>query len=259
LSRSNSRGARESPPPKNAETPPSSRAPPPGPGDVPVIAIDGPGAAGKGVIARYLAERLGWRRLDSGALYRAVSLSLLRADLVHAGETRIAAQLARHPPELGSAPDGEAIYLDGEDVSAAIRSEEVGVAASVVAPLAAVRDFLLPTQRSFRKAPGLVAEGRDMASVVFPDALLGIYLTASPEERARRRHKQLKQKGINATMRDLIRDLSDRDQRDSARSLAPLKVVPHAVVLDTTKLDIRQTRRKAWRLVTKVCPEKAAR
>ena len=226
---------------------------------MPVIAIDGPAAAGKGVIARYLADRLGWRRLDSGALYRAVSLSLLRADLIHAGEDRIAAHLSRSPPELGANRDGEVTFLDGEDVSAAIRAEETGVAASVVAPLAAVRNFLLQRQRSFRMEPGLVAEGRDMASVVFPDAQLRIYLTATPEERASRRHKQLKQKGINANMRDLIRDLTDRDHRDSARTLAPLKVVPHAVVLDTTKLDIRQTRTEAWRLVTRVWPEKAAR
>lgn len=226
---------------------------------MPVIAIDGPAAAGKGVIARYLADRLGWRRLDSGALYRAVSLSLLRADLIHAGEDRIAAHLSRFPPELGANRNGEATFLDGEDVSAAIRAEETGVAASVVAPLAAVRNFLLQRQRSFRMEPGLVAEGRDMASVVFPDAQLRIYLTATPEERASRRHKQLKQKGINANMRDLIRDLTDRDHRDSARTLAPLKVVAHAVVLDTTKLDIRQTRTEAWRLVTEVWPEKAAR
>ena len=211
------------------------------------------------MIARYLADRLGWRRLDSGALYRAVSLSLLRAGLVHAGEDRIAAHLSQSPPELEATRDGEVIYLDGEDVSVAIRAEETGVAASVVAPLATVRNFLLQRQRAFRAEPGLVAEGRDMASVVFPDAQLQIYLTATPEERASRRHKQLKQKGINANMRDLIRDLTDRDHRDSARTLAPLKVVAHAVVLDTTKLDIRQTTKEAWRLVTEVWPEMAAR
>lgn len=226
---------------------------------VPVIAIDGPAGAGKGVVARYLAGRLVWRRLDSGALYRAVSLSLLRAGLVEAGEARIDAHLNGCRLDFEGTPDGDVVRLNGEDVSAAIRSEEVGKAASVVAPLAAVRNYLLPWQRSFRKAPGLVAEGRDMASVVFPDAPLRIYLTATPEERARRRHKQLKQKGINANMRDLIRDLTDRDHRDSARTLAPLKVMPHAVVMDTTKLDVRQTTKEAWRLVTEVWPEKAAR
>ena len=155
--------------------------------------------------------------------------------------------------------NGEVTCLDGEDVSAAIRAEETGVAASVVAPLATVRNFLLHRQRAFRVEPGLVAEGRDMASVVFPDAQLQIYLTATPEERARRRYKQLKQKGISANMGDLIRDLTDRDHRDSARPLAPLKVMSHAVVLDTTKLDIRQTRKEAWRLVAEVWPETAAR
>ena len=221
-----------------------------------MIAIDGPAGAGKGVVAGYLAERLGWRRLDSGALYRAVSLFLLRAGLIHSGEAKIAAQLAQCPPDLQAARGGAAFFLDGEDVSAAIRSEEVGVAASAVAPLPAVRNFLLPLQRSFRRPPGLVAEGRDMASVVFPDAPLQIYLTATPEERAKRRHKQLMQKGIDANMRDLIRDLAERDRRDSARALAPLKVVRRAVVLDTTLLDVRQTRKAAWRLVTEVWPER---
>ena len=225
---------------------------------MPVIAIDGPAAAGKGVISRYLAEKLGWRRLDSGALYRAVSLSLLRAGLIHAKEARIGAHLAKQPPELGATRDGEIVYLDGEDVSAEIRTEETGVAASVVAPLATVRNFLLKRQRAFRKAPGLVAEGRDMASVVFPDAQLQIYLTATAEKRAERRHKQLMQKGINANMRDLIRDLAERDHRDAARKLAPLKVVRRAAVLDNTLLDVRQTRKAAWRLVTEVWPEQSA-
>lgn len=207
------------------------------------------------MVSRYLAERLGWRRLDSGALYRAVSLSLLRAELIHSREEEIAAHLAQCPPDLEATRDGEAICLNGEDVSTAIRTEEVGVAASAVAPLPAVRNFLLPLQRSFRSAPGLVAEGRDMASVVFPDALLQIYLTATPEKRAERRHNQLMQKGMDANMRDLIRDLAERDHRDSERELAPLKVVRRAVVLDTTFLDVRQTKNAAWRLVTEVWPQ----
>ena len=207
------------------------------------------------MVARYLAERLGWRRLDSGALYRAVSLWLLRAGLIDSGEAAVEAHLAQCPPDLHAARDGAAVYLDGEDVSAAIRTEEVGVAASAVAPLPAVRNFLLPLQRSFRRPPGLVAEGRDMASVVFPGAPLQVYLTATAEERAKRRHKQLMQKGIDANMADLIRDLAERDHRDVARTLAPLKVVRRAVVLDTTLLDVRQTKQAAWRLVTEVWPE----
>ncbi len=224
----------------------------------PVIAIDGPAGAGKGEIAQYLAERLKWRRLDSGALYRVAALAVIRAGLLDSGEACIAAHLAECRLDFEATGDGDRVFLNGEDVSAAIRDEEVGVAASRVAPLAAVRQALLPWQRSFRREPGLVAEGRDMASVVFPDAPVQIYLTASPEMRAKRRHKQLEQKGINASMRDLIRDLTERDRRDSVRKLAPLKRVRHAVVLDTTSLDVRQTKSAAWRLVTKVWPEKAA-
>ena len=227
--------------------------------DVPVIAMDGPAGAGKGVVARYLAERLGWLRLDSGALYRACTLALLEAGLDQADEERIAEYLADCRLGFEAKPDGDIVYLNGEDVSTAIRSEEVGVAASRIAPLPVVRRFLLPWQRSFRREPGLVAEGRDMASVVFPDAPLQIYLTATPEKRAGRRHKQLKQKGIDANIRDLIRDLTERDRRDSVRTLAPLKVVRHAVVLDTTAMDVRQSKLAAWRLVTDIWPEQAAR
>ncbi len=226
--------------------------------EAPVIAIDGPAGAGKGVVARYLARRLGWRRLDSGALYRAVALALLREGLADADETRIAAYLNACRFAFEAAPDGERVLLNDEDVSAEIRSEKVGVAASRVAPLAVVRRFLLSRQRRFRQAPGLVAEGRDMASVVFPDALLSIYLQASPQKRAERRHKQLKKKGINANMADLIRDLAERDRRDSDRPLAPLKQVRQAEVLDTTALNVQETKNAAWRLVTQSLPEAAA-
>ena len=226
--------------------------------EAPVIAIDGPAGAGKGVVASYLAERLGWRRLDSGALYRTVALALLREGLVDAAEARIAAYLKNCRFEFEATPDGDRVFLSGEDVSAEIRSEKVGVAASRVARLAAVRRFLLPRQRRFRQAPGLVAEGRDMASVVFPDAPLRIYLHASPEKRAERRHKQLKQKGINASIADLIRDLAERDRRDSDRLLAPLKQVRQAEVLDTTALNVRETKDAAWRLVTEAWPERTA-
>jgi len=157
------------------------------------------------------------------------------------------------------------VSLDGvdlgrldEDRRAQLRSEKVGTAASRVAPLAAVRGFLLSRQRQFRQAPGLVAEGRDMASVVFPDALLKIYLQASIEKRAGRRYKQLKKKGISANMASLIRDLAERDRRDSDRPLAPLKQAPEAEVLDTTALNIRETKDAAWCLVTGVWPELAA-
>ncbi len=229
--------------------------------EAPVIAIDGPAGAGKGVVAGYLAARLGWRRLDSGALYRALALALLREGLAEADETRIAVFLKRCRldfVDFQASPDGDRVFLNGEDASAEIRSEKVGTAASRVAPLAAVRGFLLSRQRQFRQAPGLVAEGRDMASVVFPDALLKIYLQASIEKRAGRRYKQLKKKGISANMASLIRDLAERDRRDSDRPLAPLKQAPEAEVLDTTALNIRETKDAAWRLVTGVWPELAA-
>ena len=208
-------------------------------------------------MASDLAARLGWRRLDSGALYRAAALALLRERLVEAGEVRIRAFL-EHCRFRFEAENGGRVFLNGEDVSAEIRTEAVGAAASLVAPLASVRQFLLPQQRRLRRPPGLVAEGRDMASVVFPDALLGIYLHASLEKRAERRHKQLKQKGMGANMRNLIRDLAERDRRDSHRALAPLMQVRRAQVLDTTALSVQETKDAAWRLVSEVWPAGAA-
>ena len=226
--------------------------------EAPVISIDGPASAGKGVLAAYLAKRLGWRRLDSGAMYRTVALALLREGLADAPESRIEAYLNNCRFDYEAAPDGDRVFLNGEDLSAEIRTEKVAVAASGIAGLGAVRRFLLPRQRRFRRMPGLVAEGRDMASVVFPDAPLTIYLQASLEKRAQRRHKQLKQKGISANMVDLIRDLAERDRRDRDRPLAPLKRVRQAEVLDTTALSVRETKDAAWRLVKEVWPDKAA-
>ncbi len=220
-----------------------------------MITIDGPAGAGKGVVAGYLAKRLGWRRLDSGALYRALALALLREGLVESGEARIAATLKDWNLAFDTAPGEDRVFLNGEDVTEQIRTEQVGEAASLVAPLPAVRRFLLPQQRRFRQPPGLVAEGRDMASVVFPDAPLQIYLKASLEIRAERRHKQLKKKGIDANIASLIRDLAERDRRDTNRSLAPLKQVRRAEVLDTTALNVRETKHAVWRLVTALWPQ----
>lgn len=222
--------------------------------EAPVICIDGPAGAGKGVVASYLAGRLGWRRLDSGALYRTVALALLRGGLADADESRIEEHLRKCRFEFDADADGNRVLLNGEDLSAEIRTESVGVAASHIAGLAAVRRFLLARQRRFRRMPGLVAEGRDMASVVFPDAPLRIYLHASLEKRAERRHKQLKQKGINASIADLIRDLAARDRRDRDRSLAPLRRARQAEALDTTALTVTETRDAAWSLVTAVWP-----
>ena len=196
----------------------------------PVVTIDGPSGSGKGTIAAGLAERLGWHRLDSGALYRCVGLAASRKRVALTDAEGLAA-MAR---ELDLILDGETIRLEGDDVSAAIRSESAGQAASTVAALPAVRMALLERQRAFAVAPGLVADGRDMGTVVFPDAEFKVFLTASAEERARRRHKQLKEKGISVSLRDLSKGIGDRDERDSSREVAPLRPAEDARVLDST-------------------------
>jgi cytidylate kinase len=205
----------------------------------PVIAIDGPSGSGKGTIARRVAQQLGWHLLDSGALYRLVAVAAGKRGLAldSAGEL---ADLARHMKvAFGSDGDGnEAIWLDNEDVTRSVRTEECGAGASRVAALQPVRDALLELQLSFRKAPGLVADGRDMGSFVFQDAEAKIFLTASPEERAKRRYKQLKGKGIDVTLPALSRDIEDRDRRDSERSVAPLKPAEDARILDSSGLSI---------------------
>jgi len=203
---------------------------------VPVIAIDGPSASGKGTVAQRVARRLGFRFLDSGALYRLVALAALRQrrDLTDA------ASLATLTGELDADFRDSEIYLGGERVTDAIRSEECSRAASRVAALPGVRAALLKRQRAFRRPPGLVADGRDMGSTVFPDAALKVFLTASAEERARRRYKQLMDKGLCANMPDLLQDIRERDERDSARSVAPLQRMADARLLDTTSLSIEQ-------------------
>jgi cytidylate kinase len=196
----------------------------------PVVAIDGPSGAGKGTIAAMLARRLGWRRLDSGALYRCVGLAAGLKGIPLSEAERLAAMTR----ELDLVFDGEVIRLDGRDVGEAIRSETAGQAASAVAALPAVRAALLERQRALAVAPGLVADGRDMGTVVFPDAQFKVFLTASAEERARRRHKQLKEKGISVSLRDLSKGIADRDERDSSRTVAPLRPAEDARVLDST-------------------------
>ncbi len=206
--------------------------------DVPVIAIDGPGGAGKGTVARAVASRLGWQLLDSGALYRLVALAALRAGLPLDDTDRLA-ELARGlAVEFDTAAGAERILLAGEDVTEAIRDERCGRVASRVAAIPAVRAALVDRQRAFRRPPGLVADGRDMGTVVFPDAGLKVFLTASVEERARRRYKQLKEKGIDVSLPALSRELADRDRRDSEREVAPLRPSPDARVLDTTQMTI---------------------
>jgi cytidylate kinase len=201
---------------------------------VPVIAIDGPSASGKGTIAKRVADALGFHYLESGALYRLVALASLEANVSADAEGRLVEIAATLPVHFR----GEQVLLSGKDVSDAIREEAVGIRASEIAPVPSVRTALLGRQRAFRRPPGLVAEGRDMASVVFPDARLKVFLTASLEARAERRHKQLIDKGIHATLRTLFRDLAERDARDAARSVAPLVAAPDAVHIDATNLSV---------------------
>lgn len=201
---------------------------------VPVIAIDGPTASGKGTVAQRVAAALGFHYLDSGALYRLVALQALRQRLAPAAEDALAALAGRLAPRF----EGGAILLDGEDVAEAIRAEEVGVMASRIAVHPALRAALLDLQRRFRRAPGLVADGRDMGTVVFPDATLKVFLTASVPARAERRYKQLSEKGFPANMHALLRDLGERDARDSSRAAAPLRPAEDARLLDSSALSI---------------------
>ncbi|MCK0512223.1 bifunctional 3-phosphoshikimate 1-carboxyvinyltransferase/cytidylate kinase [Aromatoleum buckelii] len=203
---------------------------------VPVVAIDGPSASGKGTVAARVAAALGYHYLDSGSLYRLVALAAMRAELSLDDEPVLATLAARLPARFSAAR----AVLDDEDVTDAIRSEACSVGASQVAALPAVRAALLDRQRDYRRAPGLVAEGRDMGSVVFPDATVKIFLTATVEARAQRRYKQLMEKGMGASMESLLKDLHERDARDAARTVAPLKKLPDAVLLDTTEIDVEQ-------------------
>ena len=202
----------------------------------PVIAIDGPSASGKGVAAQRVAEYLGFHYLDSGSLYRLVALAALR-DRVDLKDADSLGEIARTLPAHFS--EGK-ILLGGEDVTEAIRAEAVSTTASQVAAFPSVRQGLMYRQKAFRRAPGLVAEGRDMASVIFPDAVLKVFLTASAEERARRRYKQLIEKGFNATLTTLLQDIRQRDARDSERSVAPLQKSVDAQIIDTTGLSIQE-------------------
>jgi 3-phosphoshikimate 1-carboxyvinyltransferase len=209
-------------------------------GAAPVIAIDGPSASGKGTVARRVADALGYHFLDSGALYRLVGLAALRAGVAPTDAAAVTG-LAR---DLDCRFEGETVYLSGDVVTDAIRAEAVSVAASKVAALPAVRTALLERQRAFRRPPGLVADGRDMGSVVFPAAKLKVFLTASAEERARRRHKQLIEKGIDATLAPLLQDINQRDARDAERGVAPLLRCEDARLLDTTALTAEQAVRE---------------
>jgi cytidylate kinase len=201
-----------------------------------VVAIDGPSGSGKGTIGRLLAQKLGWHYLDSGALYRLVALAALQRRLDFNDAKGLAEAAATLDVRFTPAAAGERILLDGVDVGAELRTERAGDAASKVAAVPQVRSALLQRQRDFAVPPGLVADGRDMGTVVFPDALLKVVLTASAEARAMRRHKQLKEKGIDVSLPDLSWDIAQRDARDANRTVAPFKPAPDAQVIDSTSL-----------------------
>ena len=203
---------------------------------IPVIAIDGPSASGKGTVAALAAQALGFHYLDSGAIYRVAAHAALAAGVGLQDEAALAA-LARG---LRLSFKGGEVFLDDRAIGDAIRGEDAGRAASRIAALPALRLALLERQRVFRVAPGLVSDGRDMGSVVFPDAALKVFLTASAEERAQRRYKQLIDKGFDANLAALLQDLKERDARDAARTAAPLQQTADAVMLDTTNLNIQQ-------------------
>jgi len=203
---------------------------------VPVIAIDGPSASGKGTVAQRVAGKLGFHYLDSGALYRLVALAAIRSGVDLGDETALS-EVTAH---LDVVFEDSEIRLGKEDVSDAIRAEACSNAASRIAAYPQVRQALLARQRAFRRCPGLVADGRDMGSVVFPDAVAKIFLTASAETRAERRHKQLMEKGVDANIATLLEDIRERDRRDSNRAVAPLQVGAGTFLLDTTSLNIEQ-------------------
>lgn len=201
-----------------------------------VIAIDGPTASGKGTVASLVAEKLGFHYLDSGALYRLVALGSQKASI----DTKNGSELGILAKKLVISFKNGQILLNSEDVTDAIRTEEIGLRASAIAVHPEVRQALVGVQHGFRTSPGLVADGRDMASVIFPDAALKVFLTATAEARAERRYKQLIAKGISAKLEDLLQDLQARDARDSSRGAAPLLVADGAKVLETSELSIDQ-------------------
>ena len=205
-----------------------------------VITVDGPSGAGKGTVCAILAEALGWHLLDSGALYRITGLASDRKGIALNSEDEVADVAAHLDVRFIPTGTGVQVILEGDDVTTTIRTEEVGSLASQVAALPKVRDALLQRQRDFRQAPGLIADGRDMGTVVFPDAPLKIYLTASAEERARRRFTELNERGLDVTLSGLLEDIKARDHRDMNREVAPLVPADDAIEIDTSDFNAMQ-------------------
>ena len=205
----------------------------------PVLTIDGPSGSGKGTVSRLVARRLGWQYLDSGALYRAVGVAADRAGLALDDVDALVRLTLGTRIEFREGADGELrVLVDGDDATDRLRTETAGSAASAIAAIPQVRAALTDRQRAFRRPPGLVADGRDMGTVIFPDAPYKVFLTASADERASRRHKQLSEKGVSVTMDGLLREILARDARDASRAVAPLRPAPGAVHIDTTGMGI---------------------
>ncbi|WP_339776112.1 (d)CMP kinase [uncultured Methylophaga sp.] len=217
--------------------------------DIPVLTIDGPSGSGKGTLAQQMAEKLGWHYLDSGAIYRVLAQAALKHQIDLTDETALASIAGQLDVQFVLKDGQLQVVLEDEDVSLLIRSELAGNAASKVAAFPAVRSALLQRQRDFCQPPGLVTDGRDMGTVVFPDAPYKVFLTASAEVRAERRYKQLKEKGIDSNLSDLVAEISERDERDTQREVAPLRPADDAVILDSTQLGIEAVLEKVSALI----------